>query len=235
MQMMKRDTRDSAETLGFCRRRANSGTFQSTRIQRHIIPRLNPPPRPHSPPPPYLNKPLPMHTKRLVARRWVDFVLCLRAHMHAWLRRAVILMWFHLHARDPFVFIIITRPEETDLLGLVEMAMPLCLRIEKKNKTTLVPGRLSCQHNKGRRRLETLICKKKKRGRSSVFFKEVLRFWQMVLLMRLHKFRLIIKQFGRDRFPAPGPEDSCMLEVWHLFADYWPIERLIALSSIYRM
>lgn len=87
-----------------------------------------------NPPPPFLNKPLPMHTKRLVARRWMDFVLCLRAHMHAWLRRAVILVWFHLHARDPFVFIIITRLEETDLLGLVEMAMPLCLQITKKTK-----------------------------------------------------------------------------------------------------
>lgn len=119
MQMMKQDTTNSAETLGFCRRRANSGTFQSTRIQRHIIPRRNPTPHPLQP---FLNKPSPMHTKRLVARRWMDFVLCLRAHTHAWLQHAVILMWFHLHARDPFVFIIITRLEETDLFGLVEMA-----------------------------------------------------------------------------------------------------------------
>lgn len=49
--------------------------------------------------------------------------------------RTVILMCFHLHARDPFVFIIIIRLEEADLLGLVATAMPLCLGI-KNNFTT---------------------------------------------------------------------------------------------------
>lgn len=51
-------------------------------------------------------------------------------HTHARLWCTVNLMWFHLHARDPFVFIIIIRLEEADLLGLVETAMPLCLEIK---------------------------------------------------------------------------------------------------------
>lgn len=56
-------------------------------------------------------------------------------YTHACLRYGVILMWFHLHARDAFVFIIITRLEEADLLGLLATVMPFCLGI-KNNLTT---------------------------------------------------------------------------------------------------
>lgn len=54
---------------------------------------------------------------------------------HAYLCGTVILMWFHLHATDSFVFIIITRLGEADLFGLVATVMPLCLSI-KNNFTT---------------------------------------------------------------------------------------------------
>lgn len=143
------EARNADDETGHHRLRWNIRFLSSESKQWHIpkyadtktyYTTLGTPPDPHH----FLNKPLPMHTKRLVARRWVDFVLCLQVHMHAWLRHAVILMWFHLHAKDPFVFIIITRLEETDLLGLVEMAMPLCLRIKKKQLRCL--DVMSTQH-----------------------------------------------------------------------------------------
>lgn len=51
-------------------------------------------------------------------------------YAHACLWCSVILMWFHLHAKDLFVFIIIIQLEEADLLGLVATVMPLCLGIK---------------------------------------------------------------------------------------------------------
>jgi len=45
----------------------------------------------------------------------------------------VILTWFH--ARDSFVFIIIKRLEEADLLWLMATALPLCPGIKSKFTT----------------------------------------------------------------------------------------------------
>lgn len=82
-------------------------------------------------------------------------------HTHARLWCTVILMWFHLHARDPFVFIIIIRLEEADLLGLVETAMPLCLEI--KNNFTAWTFVMSPQHRIGDIKREIVLCTLKKK------------------------------------------------------------------------
>lgn len=77
MPMMKQDTTDSAETLGFCRRRANSGTFQSTRTQRHIIPCWNP-----TPPPTFLEQTLADAHKKACCQK-VNGFCSLPASAHA--------------------------------------------------------------------------------------------------------------------------------------------------------
>ena len=97
------------------RPRANNHTYQSMQIQTH---------KPHS-----------HGLFCLIPRRPVYFGLRMCMHTHACLWRTVILMRFHLHARDPFVFIIIIRLEEADLLELMARVMPLCLGI-KNNFTT---------------------------------------------------------------------------------------------------
>lgn len=103
-------------------------------------------------------------------------------HTHARLWCTVILMWFHLHARDPFVFIIIIRLEEADLLGLVETAMPLCLEI--KNNFTAWMFVMSPQHRIGDIKTEIVLCTLKK-SPFLLFSERGLKFWLMVLLTEL--------------------------------------------------
>ncbi len=125
----------ATDSFSFCRPWANNHTYQSMPIQREIA--LESPtllPHTHTHTHTHTNA----HNKglfSLIPRRLVYFGLRVCMHTHACLRRTLILMWFHLHARDPFVFIIIIRLEEADLLGLVATVMPLCLGI-KNNFTT---------------------------------------------------------------------------------------------------
>lgn len=91
-------------------------------------------------------------------------------HAHAWLWCTVILMWFHLHVRGPFVFIIITRLEEADLSGLMEAAMPLCL--DTKNNFTAWTFVMSAQHRTGDIKREIVPCPLKKKVNFSYFLKE---------------------------------------------------------------
>ena len=79
---------------------------------------------------PHWNPPLYLTQTHTLPMRLEYFSLWMCMHTHVCFWRTVSLMWFHLHARDPFVFIIIIRLEEADLLGLVATVMPLCQDIK---------------------------------------------------------------------------------------------------------
>lgn len=86
------------------------------------------------------------------------------------------LMWFHLHVRGPFVFIIITRLEEAGLMGLMEAAMPLCLHTKKKNNFTAWTFVISAQHRTGGIKKEVVPCPLKKKRQFQLFPERGLRF-----------------------------------------------------------
>lgn len=101
--------------------------------------------------------------------REVTIFFCLRlcVHMLAWLWYTIIPMWFHLDVRNPFVFIIIIRLEEADLLGLVETAMPLCHT--KKPHFTAWTFVMSSQRRTGDIKREMVPCTRNRRSISIIF------------------------------------------------------------------
>lgn len=118
----------------------------------------------------------------LIPRRLVYFGLWVCMYTHACLWHTEILMWFHLHARDPFVFIIIIRLEEADLLGLVATAMPLCLGI-KNNFTTWTF--VMSPHHRIRDIKREIVPRTSIKLHFRYYPKRGLKFWLMVVLTQL--------------------------------------------------